>query len=204
MRRHLFSFAAVVSLVLCLATAVLWVQCARDWRLVRWARRDGPYLSLGCGQGYVLIEEMKPWPCDVKIASDSHERFMMSSGPSTVWSHLFICAISDSRIVIVGVDGQVPDFPDLPSGFSTFPIPPNSTRRPIKYKSVIFPMWMPVGLASLLPIAWFSILAFAEHRRRKQTGRGLCSTCGYSLTGNTSGVCPECGTPIAEKAGAKA
>ena len=22
---------------------------------------------------------------------------------------------------------------------------------------------------------------------------GLCSTCGYNLTGNTSGVCPECG-----------
>ncbi len=30
------------------------------------------------------------------------------------------------------------------------------------------------------------------HRRR----RGLCVTCAYDLTGNTSGVCPECGTAI--------
>jgi hypothetical protein len=25
---------------------------------------------------------------------------------------------------------------------------------------------------------------------------GICSGCGYSLTGNTSGVCPECGTSV--------
>ncbi|MHC5109181.1 MAG: hypothetical protein ACYTHJ_04810 [Planctomycetota bacterium] len=24
----------------------------------------------------------------------------------------------------------------------------------------------------------------------------LCGSCGYNLTGNTSGMCPECGTPI--------
>jgi hypothetical protein len=30
----------------------------------------------------------------------------------------------------------------------------------------------------------------------------LCLSCGYDLTGNTSGVCPECGTAAAGKAGA--
>ena len=25
---------------------------------------------------------------------------------------------------------------------------------------------------------------------------GTCHSCGYSLTGNVSGVCPECGTPV--------
>lgn len=29
-----------------------------------------------------------------------------------------------------------------------------------------------------------------RHRRREQ---GLCAECGYDLTGNDSGVCPECG-----------
>lgn len=24
---------------------------------------------------------------------------------------------------------------------------------------------------------------------------GFCAQCGYDLTGNTSGICPECGTP---------
>ena len=29
-------------------------------------------------------------------------------------------------------------------------------------------------------------------RRRRRRKRGLCLTCGYNLTGNTSGMCPEC------------
>ncbi|HEY8748942.1 MAG TPA: hypothetical protein VIM11_13255 [Tepidisphaeraceae bacterium] len=36
------------------------------------------------------------------------------------------------------------------------------------------------------------------HRRR--SARGLCVSCSYDLTGNTSGTCPECGKAVAEKA----
>jgi len=31
-------------------------------------------------------------------------------------------------------------------------------------------------------------------------GRGRCAQCGYDLTGNMSGTCPECGTAIGEEA----
>ncbi len=31
---------------------------------------------------------------------------------------------------------------------------------------------------------------------RKPRSRGHCRRCGYDLTGNVFGVCPECGTPI--------
>ena len=31
---------------------------------------------------------------------------------------------------------------------------------------------------------------------RAKLMEGLCSACGYNLTGNTSGVCPECGTKV--------
>jgi hypothetical protein len=43
-------------------------------------------------------------------------------------------------------------------------------------------------------------LRFVRARRIKP---GHCNQCGYSLTGNTSGVCPECGTPVAGKAEVK-
>ena len=33
-------------------------------------------------------------------------------------------------------------------------------------------------------------------QRRERWAAGRCIRCGYSLTGNTSGVCPECGRPI--------
>lgn len=35
---------------------------------------------------------------------------------------------------------------------------------------------------------------FREDRYRLQ--RGCCRHCGYNLAGNTSGVCPECGTDV--------
>jgi hypothetical protein len=30
-------------------------------------------------------------------------------------------------------------------------------------------------------------------------GNGSCRVCGYNLTGNVSGICPECGSPVEEE-----
>ena len=46
---------------------------------------------------------------------------------------------------------------------------------------------LPLGL---LPLA-FSILRLIQSRHRKLSGH--CNGCGYDLTGNVSGCCPECG-----------
>jgi hypothetical protein len=35
--------------------------------------------------------------------------------------------------------------------------------------------------------------------RRRVRAAGCCSSCGYNLTGNVSGVCPECGTAVVGK-----
>ena len=35
--------------------------------------------------------------------------------------------------------------------------------------------------------------------KRPSPSPGCCRECGYNLTGNVSGVCPECGTPIKTK-----
>ena len=52
---------------------------------------------------------------------------------------------------------------------------------------------------------WLLFILFAAYptrafirgrlRRRRRRKKGLCIQCGYNLTGNVSGVCPECGTP---------
>jgi hypothetical protein len=39
-------------------------------------------------------------------------------------------------------------------------------------------------------------IPFAVYRKRHTIPPGHCQTCGYSLTGNTSGICPECGTAV--------
>jgi hypothetical protein len=64
---------------------------------------------------------------------------------------------------------------------------------------VAVPYWA-VIVASLLGPAW-SLAAGARRRGQRQRRRqlNLCRRCGYSLAGNASGTCPECGTPVAKE-----
>jgi hypothetical protein len=54
------------------------------------------------------------------------------------------------------------------------------------------PLWIPPLL--LIAIAIRPFLRFIERKRWHSQSR--CMTCGYNLTGNVSGVCPECGEKI--------
>jgi hypothetical protein len=57
---------------------------------------------------------------------------------------------------------------------------------------VFLPLWMPFVLFAPYPAF---VLARLLRKRTPAWRRrhGLCARCGYDLTGNTSGVCPECG-----------
>jgi len=46
---------------------------------------------------------------------------------------------------------------------------------------------------SLLPLLRFLQPLVEGRRRRRRIRIGACPTCGYNLTGNVSGTCPECG-----------
>lgn len=64
-----------------------------------------------------------------------------------------------------------------------------------------------IGIISGIYVMLFSfgpmiVLLFLRPRHRQEQGRlagtlpPMCHICEYNLTGNVSGVCPECGTPI--------
>ncbi len=52
--------------------------------------------------------------------------------------------------------------------------------------------WIVATLA-LLPLAWLAATARQYQLAARRTRRGLCPTCCYNLTANTTGTCPECG-----------
>jgi hypothetical protein len=65
------------------------------------------------------------------------------------------------------------------------------------------PLWFPGFVLVLLGGARYWVVAWSSYRRRRRRRRGVCVTCGYDLTGNVSGVCPECGTAVPPSAESK-
>ena len=75
------------------------------------------------------------------------------------------------------------------------PSPPRIFRgQPWRVESsyVRLPVW---GIAVLLMIPPIRD-SIRERRRAGRKGRNECLECGYNLTGNVSGLCPECGTAL--------
>jgi hypothetical protein len=70
---------------------------------------------------------------------------------------------------------------------------PGSPVFVCKMHDVSFPLWSALLLFSACP---FFALIRGPYRRYRRRKKGLCLECGYNLTGNTSGVCPECGTKL--------
>jgi hypothetical protein len=52
------------------------------------------------------------------------------------------------------------------------------------------PLWVLLPVTAIMPILLW--------RRLRKRIPGTCTRCGYNLTGNTSGICPECGTTVRE------
>ena len=53
-----------------------------------------------------------------------------------------------------------------------------------------------IVMAFALLDASFRVINYRRERRRTE---GYCVECGYDLTGNVTGICPECVEPMAER-----
>ncbi len=78
--------------------------------------------------------------------------------------------------------------------------PPSLDSRRMKrtHSRVLLPFWVLYLLLLLLSSYPTAALIRSRQSRRLRLEWSLCLKCGYNLRCNTTGVCPECGTPIPE------
>ena len=164
-RRRLFNFAVVVSLILGTATLVLWIRsrttkdrfsCTYGYSLHLLASRHG-----AIGYQRLQMPTREPWSAD------------LSSRPA-------------DAILFMGIVGEVDSVRSFGEEPSLELLGAELTPRLGIY---FVPHWMPLLAFAGLP----ACRATAIIRRRRAGTSGRCTTCGYDLRA-TPDRCPECGS----------
>ncbi len=65
--------------------------------------------------------------------------------------------------------------------------------RNVSFARIEMPFWIFAAVLLPYPAVAFIRGPFRRYRRQR---KGLCVKCGYDLTGNVSGTCPECAEKI--------
>ena len=155
MRRRIFNFAVLLSLIACTTTVVLWKRRGVEYSVAY--QSENAYWYLVCSEG----------------------RFVCGVVPSTWMPRGLSIASSDNS------DG-------ISSAIVTDIVYPNGHIS--HWKNYDIPCSTVAAATGILPVLWACALA---SRLRRRLRRGFCCVCEYNLAGNTSGICPECGTALA-------
>jgi hypothetical protein len=99
------------------------------------------------------------------------------------------------------------EHPDRVAGFAfarkVYHDDPHALDGSVRNWAVLVPHWMLAAVFGVLPMVNVARWAGRVRRRRvarRRVARGACGRCGYDLRG-TTGLCPECGTSVADEEG---
>ena len=180
----LFSFAALLSLLFCVATLALWVRSY-------WSADELYYTTrttvVGDPSKYWAIPKQRSFRSDTGCIEVVLVNFAGSMDPQYRFPEKEGCFLATG-----GEPGNLWTSNSPDSGLwrrlhfrfeeSLGPLPdgPTTVERVIDVPTWLFPL-----VAAILPTIWT--------RQRLRRTAGHCPSRRYNLTGNTSGVCPECG-----------
>lgn len=209
--RWLLNALTVLSLLLCVATLGLWLRSYRGGDRFPWRRStaEAP-ASTRVRLGRLATER----PGLVAVRGVSCVYFMQSSGDAAAAAMLDRqqgTTFDDSDFDFRSLDVQTPQ-PLARLGFivasegDVTPRPAYSvtfTGRSFFVRAVstsvwvvAVPCWSLLAISLPLPLARGLRALRARRLVRLRSASGACVQCGYALTGNLSGVCPECGTKL--------
>ena len=156
-----------MSLLLCLLTSVLWYSSEpMGYLLCRGDSDGGVQWCVAAGEFSVF----KAWG---EVAPDNYP-FVDTGGRWRLTRFLVAGTLPYARDSVVGKFG----FKYRPSHLLWS-----------HFKQIAIPMWALALVFGTLPAIWVRRRYVAWDRRV----RGRCVNCGYDLTANVCGVCPECG-----------
>jgi hypothetical protein len=184
-RRKSFITASTLSLVLCAATAVLWVRSyRRPLSIWFWTTHGLWEVAVRDGRIWLDNEPQRMLDKASVTAIDGAMRSMKSHVAASVMQmgsdqndpEVLDAAYKNAKAILQGMQEDI----RLRQRWSAGVTP---------YAGISVRCAYPFGFTAILPLACI----VAGTRR---AARGQCPTCRYNLTGNASGVCPECGTAI--------
>jgi hypothetical protein len=177
MRRWAFNSAAVVSTLLCVETVVLWVRGHRVADSIGYNAATWDFYARNYA-GDIATDFTYP------LDAENRRRVLRVDPQFQGW-YLQREQGPDSIDHLWGYEAL---FWNYKWGFGVGYGP----RWQEYHHSLLFPHWFVAGLTAVLPVIWL--------RRSRRVPEGCCRSSGYNLTGNASGVCPECGTATGVKA----
>jgi hypothetical protein len=187
--RRLFPIASMLSLLLCIGAAGLWIESYHA--TLKWSFPKGP-----------------PDPADPDTYPEGRgRRFGVDSYVGTLhfvaskYRSTPQCDTGD-----YGTPGDIgPNHYEVPVkawdtlGFAWFDGYLNvsnwlSAEMPWRYRSLVIPYWF-ITLLTACPAIVLAVQTFRFRQRRRKQAIGVCPTCGYDLRASKD-RCPECGTAI--------
>jgi 4-amino-4-deoxy-L-arabinose transferase-like glycosyltransferase len=197
MRRRLFTLVSAVSLVLCVATCVLWVRSY-------YATVEVSAVAIpGVGQWDLKWQEGEMQARDARYDAD-YDAFL--------YERKRLRELAERLSAELRMLAELPTMPD--EGDSEYCEKANRYAKTLDlydglsgngpmwkdYSHGEFRLWQVTAAKAVLPSVWITAWFVRLRWRRKRLASSLCSRCGYDLRASP-GRCPECG---AEPKGATA
>ena len=182
-RRYIFNTLTVVSLVLMVATVGLWVALPQPPTMIYKNRK-----FLGEERRIAFVDHALGVNIEGNLVGKFVlPRFRFHTGHGRRDKPIPAAVLAEWRAfkpTVIHADKKL-------LGFRYH----SSTADGVKATYILLPHYLFILLAAISPTVWL----FKWNKRRK-LGPNACPSCGYDLTGNVSGVCPECGKSIGTEA----
>jgi hypothetical protein len=197
-KRRLFYSLAAASLLLCIATVVLWARTDHYLEHLAWGKSASfSYVTFNCG---IQAARITPWPgppargwyC-YPIDDWDHEPLLRPEQRS-VWLY-------PNHVDWGQFEATMPLNPDgsLYSGPDNGAIDSLPQSKPVTCTYLFLPYWCVAVLTAVPPMVLALWSIKGAFRLIRSASKGRCANCGYDLRA-TPERCPECGTIAAKKA----